>query len=101
MRFAFQMLQAYRMPKHRLTVVPAKTTTQARTGVRSSIAGSSTAASYCMIGNGGSVAEECLGCYCAWQRVHFPKCNRGRKQAPCATACSQRASCSSQITLEY
>src|SRR5262245_9601827 len=31
-RLAFQMLQAYRMPRHRLTPVPATATTQARAG---------------------------------------------------------------------
>src|SRR5947208_6818644 len=32
MRLAFQTLQAYRMPRHRFTAVPAKVTTQARSG---------------------------------------------------------------------
>jgi hypothetical protein len=31
-RFAFHTLQAYRMPRHRLTAVPANVTTQARAG---------------------------------------------------------------------
>src|SRR3954463_14415999 len=33
-RCAFHTLQAYRMPRHRLTAVPAKVTTQARAGAR-------------------------------------------------------------------
>src|SRR6185295_7581843 len=56
--FSFHTLQAYRMPRHRLTTVPANVTTHARVGTRSGTGFEDAGAGLCVVDIGGRVFQE-------------------------------------------